>query len=267
MTKENESFWEELKKTNPLSLIIFYLISYVFGTLMISLIVCFVSSKINNLDFKEAYNIGMGIIKTEDVAFSDSLYYATQAYTNVFSYLLLFIITVFIGRGYLKEDAKIFKNKKTILFVLLAAILFTAFNALTGQLSTYLVSKVSDQTTSENENLIRGMIKSGYQIPVGISVILLAPIVEELVYRKSICELADKLHPVWQILISAVCFALPHMLSSTSYTFLPFMILTITYLLSGVALGVIYFIFKKNVYASFSAHFISNTFSFIMLLF
>ena len=266
MSKETDSFWEELKKTNPLSLIIFYLIIYVFGTLMVSLIVSFVVSKINNLDFKEAYNLGMGSIKTDDIEFSNKIYYTVQAYTNVFSYFLLFIETTLIGRAYLKEDAKVFKDKKQILFIILAAVLFTAFNALTGQLSSYLVSKVSENTTSENETLIRNMITNGHQIPVGISIILFAPLVEELVYRKSIMELADKLHPVWQILISSVCFALPHMLSSTSYSFLPFIILTITYLLSGIALGVIYYIFKKNVYASLFAHALSNTFSFIMLL-
>lgn len=266
MTKETESFWEELKKTNPLSLIIFYLIIYVFGTLLVSLIVCFVVSKIHNLDFKEAYNIGMGTTKTDDIAFSNNIYYTVQAYTNVFSYFLLFIETILIGHAYLKEDASIFKDKKQILFVIIVAVLFTAFNALTGKLATFLVSKVSENTTSENEQLIRNMIKNGHQIPVGISIIVFAPLVEELVYRKSIMELADKLHPVFQIAISSLCFALPHMLSSIGYSFLPFMILTITYLLSGIALSVIYYVFKKNVYASTISHLVSNTFSFIMLL-
>ncbi len=266
--EEKEDFWSELKKTNPLTLIVVYFICYVFGTLVISLVVSYVMSKIHNLTFTDTFNIGMGNLKSEENAeLYNNIYLGVQAFTNVFSYLLLFIVTIFFGRDYLKNDVKIFKDKKMVLFVLLAAVLFTAFNSLTGALSSFLVSKVSDQSTSENENLIRNMIQGGYQVPTGISVILLAPIVEELVYRKSIFELSDKLKPIWQILISAVCFALPHMLSSTSYTFLPFMILTITYLLSGIALGVIYYVFKKNVCASTTAHLVSNTFSYIMLLF
>ena len=145
-------------------------------------------------------------------------------------------------------------------------VIFSAFNALTGELSTYLVGLVSDKTTSANESLIREMISHNNFVPVGLSIILFAPLTEELVYRKSIMELIDKL-PAWaQVLISGAIFALPHMLSSTGYNALAFTILTITYLLSGIFLAIIYYIFKKNVYASTIAHMMSNTLSFILLL-
>ena len=260
---KDESLFKEVIKTNPLSIIIFYLIVYIFGTFLASIIVCAVVGANNGLSITEAFQIGLASSTPET---NTNIYYEIQAYTNLWAYILMFVVVVFIGRDYLKEDFSVFKNYKKVLLFILFAILFAAFNYGISALGQYLVSKVSNESTSANESLLNNMILSGHAIPVGISVILLAPLTEELVYRKSMMEITNKLHPLLQILLSALIFALPHMLSSIGYNALAFIILFITYFLAGLALALIYYFSKKNIYSSLLAHTFSNVFAFIQML-
>jgi len=264
MQKENESFWKELSKTNPISIIAFYLLTYLFGTLIISILVALTIGAKHGLAIEESFRISMSKLETIDKA-NLNIYYELQAYTNLFSYLLMFIIVGFIGRKYLIDDIKIFKNYKTVLLMILSAVIFTLINFGLSNLSTLIVSKISNSETSANEQLIQSMVKSGNQIPVAISVILFAPLTEELVYRASIFSLSDKLKPIFRILISGLIFSLPHMISSIGYNFGAFMVLELVYFAAGVLLATIYYIFNKNIYASTMAHMFSNAFAFIMM--
>ena len=265
--KQNQenSFWKELSKTNPISVIVVYLMSYLFATLLISIIVSFTIGSQNGLTLKEAFTIQMTKASLLDEK-NLSIYYQMQAYTNVFSYLVMVILVSFIGRKYLKDDLKKNKSYKTILLIILCAFIFSLANIGITNLSTLIISKISDEGTSANEAIIENMVKYGNSIPVGISVILLAPLTEELVYRCSVMELSDKLKPIYQILISGLIFSIPHMMSSVGYSFNVFLILELVYLIDGILLASIYYIFNKNVYASLASHTLSNTIAFILML-
>ena len=110
---------------------------------------------------------------------------------------------------------------------------------------------------SENQTTIESLLRSDAMIPMIISTIIFAPIVEEMIYRKAIFSLAKDTSLPLAYTMSIVLFALPHMLSTASSVGMWFLQL-IPYLLCGALLCVVYHLSKYNVYASIAAHMLNN---------
>jgi len=259
---------KELLKTNPITIIMMYLIIYIFGTLIISLFVSLIVGNCNGIGFNEAFKIGMTKVSPDSE--NARIYFEIQSYTNFFSYLLMFLVIPFFGRDYLKNEIKVFKDYKKVLVIVFEAIVFASVSQGLSYFSTFLLDKIgASSATSENELLIKNMILYGGKPLIVISTVIFAPIVEELVYRKALISILDnwannlniskeKLKAIFSIVISGLIFALPHMLSSQGYTPLAWLILFLVYFISGAILGVIYYYNNKNVYASWSAHTLNN---------
>ena len=82
-----------------------------------------------------------------------------------------------------------------------------------------------------------------------ISTLLIAPIVEELFYRKFLLDrLLEKNKPILAIIVSSICFSIMHIETPNN--------LTPTFI-SGIILGIIYFKTKKTGYC-IMLHFIVN---------
>lgn len=269
---------KDLFKTNPLSIILMYLIIYIFGTILVSLIVCKVVGDINNYTFKEAYSVVVNGIRDEYIKSDTTLYYQAQAYINFFAYMLMFLILPLFGLAYFKEDIKIFKDKKKVLIIILEAIIFVLVSQGLEKVSSLIINNMGyENVTSANETLIENMMAFSFKPVVFISSALFAPVVEELVYRKSVIALSEraltnfsekhkKLSIAIHLFLSSLIFALPHMLSSNNLNAIVWFILFLVYFVSGLGLAIIYYFTNKNIYASTIAHMSNNLFALILMM-
>lgn len=269
---------KDLFKTNPLSIILMYLIIYIFGTILVSLIVCKVVGDIHNYTFKEAYSVVVNGIRDEYIKSDTTVYYQAQAYINFFAYMLMFLILPIFGLDYFKEDIKIFKDKKKVLIIIIEAIVFVLVSQGLEKVSSLIINNMGyENVTSANETLIENMMAFSFKPIVFISSALFAPVVEELVYRKSVIALSEralssfsekhkKLSVAIHLSLSSLIFALPHMLSSNNLNALVWFILFIVYFISGLGLAVIYYFTNKNIYASTIAHMSNNLIALIFMM-
>ena len=269
---------KDLFKTNPLSIILMYLIIYIFGTILVSLIVCKVVGNIHNYTFKEAYNVVVNGIRDEYIKSDTTVYYQAQAYINFFAYMLMFLILPVFGLAYFKEDIKIFKDKKKVLIIIIEAIIFVLVSQGLEKVSSLIINNMGyENVTSANETLIENMMAFSFKPIVFISSAIFAPVVEELVYRKSVIALSEralssfsekhkKLSIAIHLSLSSLIFALPHMLSSNNLNALVWFILFIVYFISGLGLAVIYYFTNKNIYASTIAHMSNNLVALIFMM-
>ncbi len=262
--------FKDLLKSNPLTILLMYIITYIFGTLLVSFIVCKIVGDINGYTFKEAYKVIMGGI-TDTMENSDvRLYYTAQAYINFFGYFLLFIVVPVFSLKYLKDDFSIFKDYKKVLLIIGEAVAFACISALSESIASRIICNLGyENQTSQNEALIRNMCLYAPKALVLISTVVFAPIVEELVYRKSVIALSEKVFTDFSyrhkklsicihLVVSALLFSLPHMLSSANYNALVWFILLLVYFISGLLLAIIYYFTNKNIYASTVAHMANN---------
>lgn len=272
--KETNSIYgfsiKDLFKSNPLSIILVYLITYIFGTILVSFIVCAIVGNISGYTFKETYSIVMGGINSDMLDSDLVLYYKSQAYINFFGYMLMFLLVPIFALKYLKDDLKIFKSWKNVLLIIGEAIVFTLVAIGVNDLADLIINNLGyENLTSQNETLIENMMYYSNKALIVISTVVFAPLVEELVYRKSVIMLCDRAlkkfsekHKIITIIIdlcvSAIIFALPHMLSSTNYNPLVWFILFSVYFISGLGLAIIFYFTNKNIYASTIAHMSNN---------
>ena len=131
-------------------------------------------------------------------------------------------------------------------------------NAISGVFASILNYEI---TTSLNQAAIEEMMLSSSGILMIIPVVLFAPIVEELVFRKAIFSLFKNEYTA--LIISSLLFGLIHVSSEVSFA--AFIVNGITYVTSGVALGYVYIKNKHNIWASIMVHAFSNAVSVVMI--
>lgn len=165
---------------------------------------------------------------------------------SIVAELTIFIIFLIKYRQKLIDDL----NKLTLKQIGVIILIGIAIIAANEGLSTLFV-KLNVET--ENQDMIIDMFNS-MRIPTIISVAICAPIIEELVFRYSIGTLvkSDKVF----LIVSSLAFGIMHGIG----------IITILYVLIGVALGLVYLKYKKNVVAPMIIHIMNNSFSVILLL-
>ena len=261
---KNEPFkLSDAFKSNPLNIIGWYLVLYVFGVILALAFVCLIVSKNNNISFAETFKIGLGTNSTP-------LYYEITGYSNLISYLTMFIVLIYVGRSYLKLDIKKFYENKdknniiiNIILIVISALLFALISYLANLAGTVILKKLNYFGTSSNENTIKNLIVYSNKILMGIEIVILAPVVEELVYRKSIFELSKNMNKIIRIILCAILFTLPHMISTQNVTVAVWFVLFSIYFISGLLLALIYQLFNENIYASLLAHSVNNLVAYI----
>lgn len=255
-------------KTNNISVILGYFVAMVLGSFLGILIICNIAA----LKFGITLNDARNLLTLKELNDLDSnminAFYFMQSWNNLLSYVLIFIFVVFFGRGFIVEDFKKIKKKNKLNLLFCLGLALFGFGLLYGSsvLFSWLSSLVSNVTSSENQNSFVGMITNGYGPVVFISVVFLAPISEELVYRKSIFKFfKDK--KLWYIpmLISGLVFALPHMLT-TQESFLVWVILFFSYFSSGIILALVYHFSDDNVIVSTICHMLNNLLAFLLII-
>lgn len=243
----------ETKKKSFINIII-YLVIWLIGSLIFNYLIAYIYSKNTSFTLNEILNGNLDS-NLELLTVSTKV----LMYTNFIVYLLMFIGLIINDFKYLKRDLLNFKNK------LAKNIIYLVFGGASLYLFSYLINLGLSKlgvSMSNNQISIENMLILGSKVITFFSVIIFAPLVEELIYRKSIYSLSN--NKVVYYIVSILAFSLPHMLSTT-YDLKTFILGLIPYLFSGFILSLIYD-HTKNIYVSTLAHIINNLIAFIIII-
>lgn len=238
-------------------------------------LVAYIYSSANSLDYntliESLSNLSKVGTEVDGVAFTlpDGYLFHASVVTglgNLTIYLICISVALPLLFKFLIADIKKFKTMGVLKSILTIIGSFLAFFCI-----VLLVSNISSQFAKEstNQNTIVLVMKNGGMAPMLISTVLIAPLLEELIYRKCLFTLFRNFNPVVKIIISALVFSIPHMLSTAITNpadIIPWICALIPYLISGIMLGFIYNQAEDNIYVSLSVHFLNNTISLVNVL-
>ena len=159
----------------------------------------------------------------------------------IISYLIYLIFITFL----FKDELKNFKFKSILKYIpiyILGIFLMIILN--------YLMSKITNIAISKNETDIRNYIKV-FPIPMAFSIVIYAPIVEELTFRKAFMNIFNKTYLF--VLVSGTVFGLIHISSFSLDNFL----MTIPYIIIGINFSYIYYK-SNNIFTTITLHSIHN---------
>lgn len=243
-------------KRNALLSIVTYLLIYLFGSLFFQVVTTLVFAQTSGYSFSQILE-AMSSGKGEENLLLVS--YKTLAYSNFFTYLALFGALVVLNREYLFRELTGLKKVLLIVFGLVfGVILYSGSIIISDVLTKFNIGE------SENQNIIVEMIKNGGAVVTFFSVGILAPVVEEIIYRKAIGDLTLQRSRILFYVISILAFGLPHMLS-TSASVGVWLLMAIPYLFSGLILALAYDRFR-NIYVAIIAHMLNNIVSYFVIL-
>lgn len=175
------------------------------------------------------------------------------------AYIPFMIVMIFLLKVDFKNDFKAFKKDcKSIL-------IYVGCGFVVMYMLTIIVSMIYQSLgimeESANEELINKILLSKYALPMIISVVLLAPIVEEILFRKVLfgfCEKTLRLKPIFAILISTFIFAFIHVSDLENIKFI------FQYLPLSLVICSVYHFSKNNIYAVILLHMANNTIAVIV---
>lgn len=180
---------------------------------------------------------------------------------NITIYTILLISCIILLKNEIKTDFKKLNNTDAmnVFFICLVGIICVYFGNILGSIIT---SIFGGSGSSQNQEAIEAILLSKYGIFIIIDLAIIGPIVEELVFRKSIHGILRSLKcPTWlMLIISSVLFGLIHVLDGGDF------VEVFPYILMGVTLGGIE-IYSKNIYPSIFVHIFINTIATGMIIY
>lgn len=190
--------------------------------------------------------------------------YVDIAYYDTFIELVLTIIVIILYKKCLRKDIVLFKlNKKDYInkilnYLVLFIVVKISSSLISGFLSVILGYEIVD---SENQSAVINLVKSA-PLMMMISTVILAPIVEEGVFRLSLRKIID--NKTIFILISGLIFGLMHIFpTDLSLDFA--LIQAITYVTMGFFLAYTY-VETNNIWIVISIHAINNLISMLAFM-
>lgn len=181
----------------------------------------------------------------------------TAKYANiliqVFAYIpLLIFFAIFLIRDFINDFIDFGKDtKKNFLKILMwFGILYAASYAIA------LVYQILDITgQSDNESLLTLMMDSDAKILFLITIVIIGPFVEEVLYRKLIFDTVEKtfkLKPIFAIVISVLIFALIHVSDAENIIYI------FQYIAMAIPITLSYHLTKNNLFVSYGVHVCNN---------
>ncbi len=252
-------------RPNKLVAILFYLFMTLLGSGLLIILIAVIYCMTHQLNFQELMELMASTEFEKDIVnYSAEIqlaYYKVNALGNMFGYLLMLFVIAFYMRNYLIEDTIAVKKKYRFFlwFLPVAAVVFYGLSLLVDFIIGNFVG------VSENQMAIDGMISNGGAFAMFIAVVICAPIVEELIYRKAIFCLFEKQHIVIPYIVSILFFSLPHMLTTDFSDPGRWFLIAIPYLVCALLLALTYHLSHKNIYASWFVHMINNLVGFILI--
>lgn len=178
-----------------------------------------------------------------------------QVYTNLISYLFLAIVSLSLFGRHLLAD---FKQIKSLGAFLKGIFLGWGLLLIALVASNALLSFITDvPDSSENQQVIETTLLA-YPFLMAITTVLLAPLIEEIIFRLVLME-KTLFHPWINILFSSFLFALIHVVQAGDFIFI------IPYMAMGIPLGYSYYK-TRNICYPIGIHILQNLFSTLMII-
>ncbi len=179
------------------------------------------------------------------------------------SHIVGIIAFIIFFKKVIKEDALFFKNKwlKSILIIVIGTVLLYVSGYIMDLI--YRALGFTDNDTSTNQQMIIDALNGSTRYFVIFYTVILAPIFEEIVFRKLFYNtLKTTKLPVWAIiLIIATTFAGIHVMTDIeSLVYFP------QYFVLSAIITLAYAISKENLFVSTGLHFINNLIAVIQVL-
>ena len=172
---------------------------------------------------------------------------------QVFAYIpLLIFFAIFLIRDFINDFIDFGKDtKKNFLKILMwFGILYAASYAIS---IVYQILNITGQ--SDNESLLTLMMDSDAKILFLITIVIIGPFVEEVLYRKLIFDTVEKtfkLKPIFAIIISVLIFALIHVSDAEN------IIYVFQYIAMAIPITLSYHLSKNNLFVSYGVHVCNN---------
>ena len=241
-----------------------FIILFFIGGLILQYIFVYALSGYFNVDSNDVIKASTGVdFNTYSVGVRNAALLST-AWANFLAYFITLIGMIIVLRKFLFQVfKKIFEGNrkevlKRILIILGLGILFAGIALGIDKLFSLFTK------SSNNQNLIVLIIRSNVGFLMVISTVFLAPIVEELFYRKIAFTFLKRFSLPIAYIGCSLLFALPHMLSTNMSS--EWILQLIPYLLCGGMLTFIYHINKENIYASIVAHMLNNLMALLLII-
>ena len=181
----------------------------------------------------------------------------TAKYANiliqVFAYIpLLIFFAIFLIRDFINDFIDFGKDtKKNFLKILMwFGILYAASYVIA---LVYELLNITGQ--SDNESLLTLMMDSDAKILFLITIVIIGPFIEEVLYRKLIFDTVEKtfkLKPIFAIVISVLIFALIHVSDAEN------IIYVFQYIAMAIPITLSYHLSKNNLFVSYGVHVCNN---------
>lgn len=267
----------EIKK-NSLKTVIFYILMFLFfGSFILLLLQQFYIS---------THNITSDMLKKDyihyDKVISDITNFSA-AYGNLLIYAISLTVILFFMHKALKKD--LIETRKIgvgsiLKYCLIGYAIFIFCSYLGNAIITGIGNLLNMSSEAGNEQGIIDIMSSGTNnlIIMSISTVLLAPFLEEIVFRKSLFNLlSKKLKPIFVIIISGLIFGSIHIIDPVITAFQSIstngvkpVIYEFSYIfvygLMGIAFGIVYQLSHRNIIVTIILHMINNFLSVLLTI-
>lgn len=258
----------EYSDTHYLTLILIYFVTMYFGASIAQILVMF--------SYNIFYDLPTSYVNSDGLTVFTQHY---QDYVNLWTqigvYTIIFIVLVYLLRKVFVHD--LIRSKNNVKLTLKKAALGIAYVYIASFICNFILNLLNVVDQSENQNAIVDMLGSSQKMAVLIYCLILvvvAPIVEELIFRKAMFGFLRKFNMTntLKIVISGILFGGIHVATSIlvmilerapGSEILTEMLLGIPYIVMGFVLGYIYSESKENVVVPTLVHMFNNGLSVI----
>lgn len=272
---ENE--FDSQKKSKSIYAILFYaLMFFLLGSIVVVILQQF---------YIQTHNITDNMLDKNYVLYDrviEKINNFSSAYGNLFIYIITLVVVLIIMKGYFKKDlieTKKFGFGRIIKYCAIGYVIFLGCSFIGNLFITIVGELLNMSAESGNEQGIIDIMSSGTSNLIGMSIatIILAPILEEIIFRKCLFNLlSPKFKPIWIIIISGLIFGSIHIIDPTILAIMDFakntgnfksIIYEFSYLLvygvMGISFGLVYQLSHRNLVVTIILHMINNFISVI----
>lgn len=185
-------------------------------------------------------------------------------------YIILLIVFPLLFFTIFKEDLEKFKKTplKNVLIVVIGFILMYVLTIIVNQIFEYFNFPLS----SQNQDSIENVLKSNLAPIVIITVVVLAPFVEEVIFRKMLfgtCETTFRLKPIVSVILSTLIFSLIHVSEEVTNVFSGaspiYLVAILLYLPLSLILSLSYKLSNNNIFVVILIHLLNNLLSVLLV--
>ena len=258
----------EYSDSHYLKLILIYFVTMYFGASIAQILVM--------LSYNIFYDLPKSYISADGLTVLTEHYQDfVNLWTQIGVYSIIFVVLVYFLRKVFVND--LLRSKSNIKLTLKKAALGIVYVYVASYICNFILTMLNVVDQSENQNAIVDMLGSSQKFAVMIYcliLIVIAPIVEELIFRKSIFGFLRKfnLTNTKKIIISGVLFGGIHVATSILVMIIESaptveifteVLLGIPYIVMGFVLGYIYSESDENVVVPTLVHMFNNGLSVI----